>query len=37
VPYAQAAALWILVVASTVTIGQRMAAVWQQSRDATAA
>jgi CDP-diacylglycerol---glycerol-3-phosphate 3-phosphatidyltransferase len=37
VPYVQAAALWILVVASTVTIGQRMAAVWQQSRDTTAA
>jgi len=34
VPYVQAAALWILVVASTITIGQRMAAVWQQSRDA---
>ena len=34
VPYVQAIALWILVVASTITIGQRMAAVWQQSRDA---
>lgn len=32
VPYVQAIALWLLVAASTVTIVQRMATVWQQSR-----
>ncbi|HEY2042623.1 MAG TPA: CDP-alcohol phosphatidyltransferase family protein [Jatrophihabitans sp.] len=32
VPYAQAIALWLLVAASTVTVGQRLATVWQQSR-----
>lgn len=31
-PYAQAVALWFLVAASTVTVGQRLATVWQQSR-----
>lgn len=34
VPYVQAAALWILVVASSITVAQRLAAVRQQSRDA---
>ena len=31
-PYVQAIALWVLVVASTVTVVQRLATVWQQSR-----
>ena len=31
VPYVQAIALWLLVAASTVTVGQRFATVWQQS------
>lgn len=33
VPYVQAIALWLLVVASTVTVIQRFATVWQQSRE----
>jgi CDP-diacylglycerol--glycerol-3-phosphate 3-phosphatidyltransferase len=32
VPYVQAFALWLLVAASTVTVVQRLATVWQQSR-----
>jgi CDP-diacylglycerol--glycerol-3-phosphate 3-phosphatidyltransferase len=32
VPYVQAFALWILVGASTITVGQRFATVWQQSK-----
>lgn len=32
VPYIQAIALWLLVAASTVTIGQRFATVYQQSK-----
>ncbi len=32
VPYVQAIALWLLVGASAVTVGQRIATVWQQSR-----
>jgi CDP-diacylglycerol--glycerol-3-phosphate 3-phosphatidyltransferase len=32
VPYVQAGALWLLVAASTVTVVQRFATVWQQSR-----
>jgi CDP-diacylglycerol--glycerol-3-phosphate 3-phosphatidyltransferase len=32
VPYVQAIALWLLVVASTITVVQRLATVWQQSR-----
>lgn len=32
VPYVQAIALWLLVAASTVTVLQRFATVWQQSR-----
>jgi CDP-diacylglycerol--glycerol-3-phosphate 3-phosphatidyltransferase len=32
VPYVLAAALWILVAASTITVGQRLATVYQQSR-----
>lgn len=32
VPYAQAVSLWLLVVASTVTVGQRLAAVHAQTR-----
>lgn len=32
VPYVQAFALWLLVAASTVTVGQRFATVWHQSR-----
>lgn len=32
VPYAQAVALWLLVAASAVTVGQRLATVWKQSR-----
>lgn len=31
-PYAQAISLWLLVAASTVTVGQRLATVWQQSK-----
>jgi CDP-diacylglycerol--glycerol-3-phosphate 3-phosphatidyltransferase len=33
VPYVQAIALWLLVAASTVTVIQRFATVWQQSRE----
>jgi CDP-diacylglycerol--glycerol-3-phosphate 3-phosphatidyltransferase len=32
VPYEQAVAIWLLVAASTVTVGQRFATVWQQAR-----
>jgi phosphatidylinositol phosphate synthase len=32
VPYVQAVALWLLVAASTITVGQRLATVWQQSK-----
>jgi len=32
VPYVQAIALWLLVGASAVTVAQRLATVWQQSR-----
>jgi CDP-diacylglycerol--glycerol-3-phosphate 3-phosphatidyltransferase len=32
VPYVQAIALWLLVAASTITVGQRITTVWQQSR-----
>jgi len=32
VPYVQAIALWLLVAASAITVGQRIATVWQQSR-----
>jgi CDP-diacylglycerol--glycerol-3-phosphate 3-phosphatidyltransferase len=32
VPYALAIALWVLVAASAVTVAQRLATVWQQSR-----
>jgi CDP-diacylglycerol--glycerol-3-phosphate 3-phosphatidyltransferase len=32
VPYVQAFALWILVGASTITVGQRFATVWKQSK-----
>jgi CDP-diacylglycerol--glycerol-3-phosphate 3-phosphatidyltransferase len=32
IPYVQAVALWLLVAASTVTVGQRLATVHQQSR-----
>jgi len=32
VPYVQAIALWLLVAASTITVGQRIATVWRQSR-----
>lgn len=32
VPYVQAGALWVLVAASTITVGQRLATVHQQSR-----
>jgi CDP-diacylglycerol--glycerol-3-phosphate 3-phosphatidyltransferase len=32
VPYLQAIALWGLVAASTITVGQRFATVWRQSR-----
>jgi CDP-diacylglycerol--glycerol-3-phosphate 3-phosphatidyltransferase len=31
-PYVQAIALWLLVVASAITVVQRLATVWQQSR-----
>jgi CDP-diacylglycerol--glycerol-3-phosphate 3-phosphatidyltransferase len=30
-PYAQAIALWVLVAASTITVGQRFATVWKQT------
>jgi CDP-diacylglycerol---glycerol-3-phosphate 3-phosphatidyltransferase len=33
VPYVQTFALWLLVAASTVTVVQRFATVWQQSRE----
>jgi CDP-diacylglycerol--glycerol-3-phosphate 3-phosphatidyltransferase len=33
VPYVLAAALWILVAASTITVGQRFVAVYRQSRE----
>jgi CDP-diacylglycerol--glycerol-3-phosphate 3-phosphatidyltransferase len=36
IPYVQAFALWLLVAASTVTVAQRFATVWQQSRVAAA-
>jgi CDP-diacylglycerol---glycerol-3-phosphate 3-phosphatidyltransferase len=36
VPYVQAIALWLLVGASTITVAQRFATVWRQSREATA-
>jgi CDP-diacylglycerol---glycerol-3-phosphate 3-phosphatidyltransferase len=32
IPYAQAVSLWILVAASTITVGQRFATVYQQSK-----
>jgi CDP-diacylglycerol--glycerol-3-phosphate 3-phosphatidyltransferase len=32
VPFAQAIALWILVAASTITVAQRLATVWQQAK-----
>jgi CDP-diacylglycerol--glycerol-3-phosphate 3-phosphatidyltransferase len=32
-PYAQAIALWLLVGASTITVGQRFATVWKQARE----
>jgi CDP-diacylglycerol--glycerol-3-phosphate 3-phosphatidyltransferase len=32
VPYVQAVALWLLVAASTVTVGQRITTVWRQAR-----
>ena len=35
VPYVQAAALWLLVGLSTITVWQRMVVVWQQSSQAT--
>jgi CDP-diacylglycerol--glycerol-3-phosphate 3-phosphatidyltransferase len=31
-PYAQAISLWLLVAASTITVGQRLATVWKQSK-----
>jgi len=34
VPYVQAIALWLLVIASTITVGQRVATVWQQAHAA---
>jgi CDP-diacylglycerol--glycerol-3-phosphate 3-phosphatidyltransferase len=37
VPYVLAIALWLLVAASTITVYQRMATVWHQSRDRAAA
>jgi CDP-diacylglycerol--glycerol-3-phosphate 3-phosphatidyltransferase len=33
VPYVQAIAIWALVGASTITVAQRMATVYRQSRD----
>jgi CDP-diacylglycerol--glycerol-3-phosphate 3-phosphatidyltransferase len=35
VPFVLAAALWLLVAASTITVGQRMVTVYRQSRDRT--
>lgn len=32
VPYVQAVAVWVLVAASTITVAQRLATVWRQSR-----
>lgn len=32
VPFVQAIALWLLVAASTITVGQRFTTVWQQAR-----
>jgi CDP-diacylglycerol--glycerol-3-phosphate 3-phosphatidyltransferase len=32
VPYVQAVAVWLLVAASTITVAQRLATVWRQSR-----
>lgn len=32
IPYAQAVSLWLLVAASTVTVAQRFATVWRQSK-----
>ncbi len=32
IPYAQDVSLWVLVAASTVTVGQRVATVWKQSK-----
>lgn len=32
VPYVQAIAVWVLVAASTITVAQRLATVWRQSR-----
>jgi CDP-diacylglycerol--glycerol-3-phosphate 3-phosphatidyltransferase len=37
IPYVQAGALWLLVGASTITVIQRMATVYRQSREAAAA
>jgi len=37
VPYVQAIAVWALVAASTITVGQRMATVYRQSRERDAA
>jgi CDP-diacylglycerol--glycerol-3-phosphate 3-phosphatidyltransferase len=37
VPYTQAVALWLLVGLSTITVGQRVATVWQQSQARSAA
>ncbi len=34
IPYAQAVSLWFLVGASTITVGQRIATVWKQSKAA---
>jgi CDP-diacylglycerol--glycerol-3-phosphate 3-phosphatidyltransferase len=34
VPYVQAIAVWVLVGASTITVAQRLATVWRQSRKA---
>jgi len=33
VPYVQAVAVWVLVGASAITVVQRLATVWRQSRD----
>ncbi|MBN9618896.1 MAG: CDP-alcohol phosphatidyltransferase family protein [Actinobacteria bacterium] len=35
VPYVLAVALWLLVAASTITVGQRLATVWRQSKAVT--
>jgi CDP-diacylglycerol--glycerol-3-phosphate 3-phosphatidyltransferase len=37
VPYVLAVALWLLVAASTITVGQRLATVWNQSKAVRAA